>query len=131
LAEILTAIQRQTGAEIDFPPDAAQEQVVTDLGPAPAREVLAALLDGSRFNFVMMGSERDPNGLQSLLLTPRTGGESQPTGNAQPTGYVQPAPPPITPAQPAYNPPQPDAEDVPPAVELPEQEQVPPGTPQQ
>jgi len=50
LSEVLFAVQR-TGAEIAIPAGAEQEKVVADLGPAPAQEVLAHLLNGSRFNF--------------------------------------------------------------------------------
>src|SRR5208282_3829349 len=48
LAQVLFEVQRQTQAEIAIPAGAEQEQVVADLGPAPARDVLAELLNGSR-----------------------------------------------------------------------------------
>ena len=41
LAQVLYEVQRQTQAEIAIPAGAEQEQVVTDLGPAPPRDVLA------------------------------------------------------------------------------------------
>ena len=53
LADILRAVRKQTGAEIDIPE--ARERVVTRLGPGPARAVLAELLNGSRFNYVLLG----------------------------------------------------------------------------
>jgi hypothetical protein len=74
LAEVLVEVRRQTGAEIQIPPGAEQEQVFSDLGPASAREVMTALLNGSRFNFVVVGSESDPDALRSLILTPKSGG---------------------------------------------------------
>src|SRR6266849_2348545 len=58
LAEVLYEVHRRTGADIPIPAGAEQDQVVTNLGPGPAREVLASLLNGSRFNFIMVGSER-------------------------------------------------------------------------
>jgi hypothetical protein len=73
LAEVLYEVQRQTQAEIAIPAGAEQERVVADLGPAPARDVLAALLNGSHYNFIFVGNEltlerviltlRDPNNL--------------------------------------------------------------------
>ncbi|MGO9403962.1 MAG: AMIN domain-containing protein [Terriglobales bacterium] len=73
LAQVLFEVQRQTQAEIAIPAGAEQEQVVADLGPAPAREVLAELLNGSPYNFIFVGNEltlerviltlRDPNNL--------------------------------------------------------------------
>jgi AMIN domain len=78
LAEVLIEVRRQTGAEIQIPPGADQEQVFTDLGPAPARDVMSALLNGTRFNFVVVGSASDPNALRSLILTLKSGGVSMP-----------------------------------------------------
>jgi hypothetical protein len=69
LAQVLFEIHRQTGAEITIPPGADQEQVVANLGPGPAREVLASLLNGSRFNFIMVGSDSDPSQLKSVILS--------------------------------------------------------------
>jgi hypothetical protein len=73
LAEVLVEVRRQTGADIQIPPGADQEQVFSDLGPASPREIMSALLNGSRFNFVVVGSESDPNTLRSLILTSRSG----------------------------------------------------------
>src|SRR5258708_28820440 len=57
LGDILRAVKKQTGAEIEIP--AAPERVVTHLGPGPAREVMAELLHGSRFNDVLLGPPAD------------------------------------------------------------------------
>src|SRR5262249_6926742 len=62
------------GAEMTMPPGAGQEQVVVDIGPAPAREVLASLLNGSPFNFVVIGSDRDFSQLKRIYLTMRGAG---------------------------------------------------------
>ncbi len=48
LGDILRAVRKQTSADIEVPP--ATERVVTHLGPGPAREIVAELLNGSRFN---------------------------------------------------------------------------------
>src|SRR5208337_3511873 len=68
LAQVLFEVQRQTQAEIAIPAGAEQEQVVADLGPAPARDVLAALLNGSVYNFVFVGTELT---LEQVILTRR------------------------------------------------------------
>ncbi len=79
LAEVLGEVQRQTGTDIPIPPGAAQEQIVAVIGPAPIREALVSLLNGSRFNFIMVDSEREPGKLKSVILTYRgAGGLSQP-----------------------------------------------------
>lgn len=75
LAEVLFAIHERTGADIGIPAGAEQENVVMDAGPARAKDVLTTLLNGSHFNFVMVGSAKDPDELRSLILTPRVGGD--------------------------------------------------------
>ncbi len=68
LAQVLFEVQRQTQAEIAVPAGAEQEEVFADLGPAPARDVLAALLNGSPYNFIFVGNEL---ALERVLLTRR------------------------------------------------------------
>src|SRR5439155_9467675 len=47
----------------------ATERVVSNLGPGPARDLLASLLNGSHFNYVMLGSPNDPHMVQRIILT--------------------------------------------------------------
>jgi len=68
MAEVLFEVQRWTHAEIGIPSGAEQERVSTDLGPASAREVLTALLNGSRYNFIFLGTEMN---LERVILTQR------------------------------------------------------------
>jgi AMIN domain len=68
LAQVLYEVQTQTRAEIAIPAGAEQEEVISDLGPAPAREVLAALLNGSPYNFIFVGDELT---LERVILTRR------------------------------------------------------------
>jgi AMIN domain len=83
LSEVLFAVHQQTGAEIAIPAGAEQEQVVADLGPAPAPEVLAHLLNGSRFNFLILSSATDPHALDRVILSSRPEGP-MPTSRPQP-----------------------------------------------
>jgi hypothetical protein len=78
LAEILNEVRRQTGADVSMPPAASQEQVVGSFGPGAPRDVLSSILNGSQFNFIILGAENDPSRLQSVTLTARGEGESQP-----------------------------------------------------
>jgi hypothetical protein len=68
LAQVLFEVQRQTQADIAIPAGAEQEQVAADLGPAPARDVLASLLNGSAYNFIFVGNEFS---LERVILTRR------------------------------------------------------------
>ena len=78
---MLKEVREQTGAELDIPPN-ANERVVADLGPGRARDVLAQLLNGTHFNYVMVGSTTDPTAIQSIVLTPRSGGPDGPNALA-------------------------------------------------
>jgi hypothetical protein len=81
LGDILRAVRSQTGAAVEIPGNAT-ERVVSHLGPGPARDVLAALLNGSHFNYVMLGSATNPTLVERIILTSKSGGEppAAPTG---------------------------------------------------
>lgn len=74
LGDILHAVARQTGADIELPPGAGAERVAGRMGPGPARDVLAELLNGSRYDYVMVASAANPGSLQHVMLTPKTSG---------------------------------------------------------
>jgi len=69
LSEVLFQIQKVTGAEIAIPAGTEQQKVAGDFGPGSASEVLSDLLNGSGLNFVVGGSESDPNMLRSVILS--------------------------------------------------------------
>ncbi|MGB0038199.1 MAG: AMIN domain-containing protein [Terriglobales bacterium] len=70
LSQVLYEVHLRTGAEIAIPAGAEQEKVSADLGPAPARDVLGELLNGSAYNFIFVGDEL---ALQRVILTRREG----------------------------------------------------------
>jgi hypothetical protein len=74
LSEVLFAVQQRTGAQVAIAAGAEQEQVVADIAPAPAPEVLARLLNGSKFNFLILSAANDPQRLDRVILTPRPEG---------------------------------------------------------
>jgi hypothetical protein len=78
LSEVLYAIQQRTGADIAIAAGAEQEKVVTEIDPAPAPEVLARLLNGSRFNFLILSAPDDPGRLDRVILTTRLEGNFAP-----------------------------------------------------
>lgn len=72
LGAILTKVAALVGAKFQVPTGANSEHLnVVKLGPGPARQVLASLLYGSNFDYFILASDTDPNGIQNLLLTPR------------------------------------------------------------
>lgn len=91
LSDILRAVRTQTGADVEVPPNAT-ERVVAHLGPGPARDVLAALLNGTHFNYVMLGSPAHPDSVDRLILTSKSGGApdvAAPAPSAQNTNQFQ------------------------------------------
>ena len=115
LAEVLREVQRQTGTDIPIPPGAGQEPIVADISLRPIREALVSLLNGSRYNFIMVDSEREPGKLKSVILTYRgAGGVSQPAipypqapvTEVEPEPEPQPEVEPVQPEPPPDTPPQ-------------------------
>ena len=53
------------------------------MGPGPPRDVLAALLNGSHFDYVMTGSLSNPAGVEHIILITRSDGAEStgPMGN--------------------------------------------------
>jgi hypothetical protein len=119
LSEVLYAVQQRTGADISIPAGAEQEHVVAELGPAPAPEVLARLLNGSNFNFLILSAPDNPGHVDRVILSPRDSGatslapmqpevaqapdEDVPPA-AQPTSDVAAVPSPGVAAQPQNDP---------------------------
>lgn len=103
LGDVLRAVRKQTGADIDIPP--TSDRVVTNLGPGPAQDVMADLLNGSRFNYVLLGSPENAAVLTRVVLVPKTA-----TNNAVAANQPAPATPQPATAQAMNVPPQ-DATD--------------------
>jgi len=71
LGDILRGVRKHTAADIDIPATAS-ERVATRLGPGPAREIVAELLNGSHFNYVLLGSPENANLLVRVVLVAKT-----------------------------------------------------------
>ncbi|HVW84960.1 MAG TPA: hypothetical protein VHB50_09775 [Bryobacteraceae bacterium] len=98
LAEILTAVARLTGADLDIPPAASNERIpAIHLGPGPARRIVESLLDDSDFDFLIQSSESDPDTISNVLLTVR---DKTPAGTTPRQRLAQFTPPPPEPASP-------------------------------
>jgi len=89
LGDILRAVRKETGASVDVPGNAT-ERVVGQFGPGPARDVLASLLNGSHFNYMLLGSAENPAALDRVILTSRSGANDQ---AAQASGSMPPGQP--------------------------------------
>lgn len=86
-AAVLDAVRSATGVAIDMPAESQPEAVFMNLGPVSSKSALMALLDGTRYNYVMIGSQDDPQSVSRLILSERS---SEPgsamVASAAPTG---------------------------------------------
>jgi hypothetical protein len=95
LGDVLNAVRAKTGASVDMPPS-SNERVVGQFGPGAPRDVMAQLLNGSHYDYVLLGSAGDPGALKKVVLTARASGpEPVPAPQNNPQAYnngVQPMP---------------------------------------
>ena len=85
MADVLNAVKQKTGAAVDMPA-VSSERVVGRFGPGAPRDVLAQLLNGSHYDYVLLGSPTDPGDLKKIVLMARAAGPEQAPGqqaNAQ------------------------------------------------
>ena len=90
LSDVLNQVRSKTGASIDMPAP-SNDRVVGQFGPGAPRDVMAQLLNGSHFDYVMVGSPSDPSALKKVVLTAKMNGPI-------------PSPQPSNPPAQAYNP---------------------------
>ncbi|HXE89897.1 MAG TPA: hypothetical protein VNK82_02940 [Terriglobales bacterium] len=117
LSDVLQAVGRATGARVEGPMSA--ERVSVRLGPGAPRQVLADLLTGSNFNYVIVGSPENVQAVTAVTLTVRSGPPTPPSATPQ---YRHPN---ITQVEPQDLDQEPQIE---PIVEQPEPEPEPPAT---
>ena len=91
LSDVLNQVRSKTGASIDMPAAPSNDRVVGQFGPGAPRDVMAQLLNGSHFDYVMVGSPTDPSALKKVVLTAKMNGPI-------------PSPQPSNPPAQAYNP---------------------------
>lgn len=112
LADVLNELHTQLNADIPIPAGAEQELVAVVLGPGTQREVISKLLEGSRYNFIIVGTDQDANKVERVILSPKTPGgvvagaggsmeDTVPVAQMQTppqrsTGAPPPPPPPVT-----------------------------------
>ncbi len=72
LSEVLAKVSALTGVKIEIPETAANELMpIVELGPGPARQILASLLSDSKFDYLIQASDTDPAKLRAVVLLPR------------------------------------------------------------
>ena len=71
LGFVLKLIAAKTGAVVDLVPELQNEPVVARLGPSPVREVLTALLDSPRIDYIVLGEGDEAGKLQRIVVRMR------------------------------------------------------------
>jgi len=97
LAEVLGEVRAKLNADIAVPAGAEQEVVAVMLGPGTQREVITKLLEGSRYNFIIVGTDADANKVERVILSPKTPGgvvAGNPGGTQEETPVAQMQTPP-------------------------------------
>jgi len=82
LSDVLSAVRRATGAVIEGGGGVGPERVVVHLGPGRPNDVLSTLLNGSRFNYVLLGAPQNPDAVTRIVLSLRQGGDQFPAAQA-------------------------------------------------
>lgn len=93
MSDVLNAVRQKTGAAVDMPA-VTSERVVGQFGPGAPRDVMAQLLNGSHYDYVLLGSPSDPGALKKIVLTARASGpEPAPATQAQTANQPLPSVP--------------------------------------
>lgn len=72
LSAVLDAVGLATGIAVDVPPGSQPEPVFMNLGPAPVKQALVALVEGTQYNYIIVGSPVDPAVVKQLILSARS-----------------------------------------------------------
>src|SRR5215469_7242564 len=71
LASVLSAIRSKTGIEFEGADLGAADRLALSIGPAPEADVLSAIFDGSRFDYLALGRPDNPAIVQRVILSPK------------------------------------------------------------
>jgi hypothetical protein len=77
MSDVLNQVKQKTGASVDMPA-ASNERVVGQFGPGAPRDVMAQLLNGSHYDYVLLGSPSEPTALKKIVLMARATGPEPP-----------------------------------------------------
>jgi len=96
LSEVMRALRSALGADIDLPPGVVDQHIWVHLGPGPASRILRDLLDGTELNYIIQASESAPDGIRSVLLTPRSKSTGAEAAGSPERSAMRGTPPPRT-----------------------------------
>jgi hypothetical protein len=71
-ASVLDAIRTVTGITVEMPNESESEPVFMNLGPVSTKDALMALLEGTKYNYVIVGSQGDSQVVKRLIVSSRS-----------------------------------------------------------
>jgi len=75
LSEVLRGVHNATGAEVEGA--SPSERVAVRLGPGDPRQVIAALLEGTPYDYLILGSQEHPDAVTRIVLTQSSGSAAE------------------------------------------------------
>ena len=88
LSEVLNGVRQATGAVLEGV--SPSDRVAVRLGPGSPRDVVAALLQGTSYNYLILGSDLDPNAVTHILLSQGSSSSEPTPPPQQPAAVIQP-----------------------------------------
>lgn len=92
LSDVLSSVHRVTGATLEGPTPG--ERIAIKLGPGSPEQVLNALLQGTAYDYVIVGTPGAPENITRIVLATSGGGEAD---GSEPGPADRPGPPGATP----------------------------------
>ena len=77
-ASVLNAIRSVTGITVEMPNESESEPVFMNLGPVSTKDALMALLEGTRYNYVIVGSQGNSQVVKRLIVSSRSSAAAPP-----------------------------------------------------
>lgn len=84
MADVLAQLRAATGIKVETVGGPSSERIAARIGPAPVRDVILSLVQGSQYDFIILGVEGNPGAVERLILTPKMGSGGVVTASAPP-----------------------------------------------
>jgi hypothetical protein len=76
MADVIAQVRAATGVKIETVGGPSGERIAVRIGPAPVRDVILSLVQGSQYDFIILGVSGQPNAVERVILTPKVAGGS-------------------------------------------------------
>jgi hypothetical protein len=73
MADVISGIRSATGIVIETVGAPSSERIAAKIGPAPVRDVILSLLQGSHYDYAILSSATDPARVARVVLTQKSG----------------------------------------------------------